>query len=1363
VDGPGTSAKFNFPNGIAIDSSGNVFVADTLNCLIRKITAGGIVSTFAGGGSGGVFCGYVNGVGTGAWFSTPNSIAIDPVTGNMFVADSDNNLIRKITPGGTVSTFAGGGSASGTASGYAAGTGTSAKFNYPVGIAIDASGNVFVADYINSLIRKITNVGVVSILAGGSGINGYVDATGTNARFFNPQGIAIDASANVFVADSGNNLIRKITSGGLVSTLAGGGGNTASGFVDATGTNAKFGSPVCVAVDTSGNVFVADAGNNIVRKITSGGTVTTLAGVPGISGSSSGLGAIARLRNPHGVVLDTVGSIFVADYGNHLIRKCSLPVLALPACDSTWHHLALTYSPAASPYSLSAFLDGALVFSQAATTITLPARASSSLRLGWSGSLSINAGSLFSGALAELRIYNRLLTTTEVVALSQPPLTGFPNAGASPSSPMAGTTSYAFLCSTAGSFGIATLMRNAADGSWSWAGGVAPNCVACPAGYYSSGAAACTACPVGVTTTSLATGSTSVAACTVCAPGYYGTTASPGTLSASCTAACAAGSFASSAGASTCVACPAGSYSYGGAVLCANCTPGASFSSSAAGCVPPATTAGPADTAFYLSGAQAEGVSAFSTINAPSGASFAASVFSAANASLVLASGSYLSAAGASAPAALPAGGSVAWSVSAWVKCPPPTSWAAVLEWGAAGDAGGGLAPQAAALTVVDAQALYPQSSAVTTFVGSSAGYVDGAGTSAMFNNLFGITIDASGNTFVADKGNYIIRKITPGGSVSTLAGGGGGGLSGFVDGIGTSARFSALFGIAVDLTGNLFVTDNFVVRKVTAGGTVSTFAGNSGVTGYVDAEGTNAQFNNPLYGIACDAIGNLFVTDAGNNLIRKITPGSVVSTIAGGGGTSSGTLSGYKDAVGTSALFSNPYGIAVDASSNLFVTDSGNKLIRKITAGGAVSTFAGVAGVSGDSGYADAVGTNAKFSNIMNSITIDALGNVLVADSGNSVIRKITPGGTVVTVAGRAGFSGSTNGQGAVALFKFPRGITIDSSGYMFVTDMYIVRKCSPPALALPACDSAWHHVAITYSPSATSVTPNVLSTFIDGALFTQVMTSAALVTLPARTSSVLRIAWNGATSVNAGSLFAGSLADLRIYNRTLSAPEVLVLSQPSAASFAGMSTSSTSPPSLGASLALFSCAGGSAGPFATLQRSSSDNSWLWLSSPPACTTCVAGSWSSPGFLACIPCSPGTFSLAGASACSLCPSGTYGDRAGLASAACSGVCANCAAGSTASSSSSLSSAPLSCSAGDARAVPSSLGLQIWPAASPANVRGVDLLVAPLALCQQMTSSAACGTAATVAGVDGVTRYVVGTAAAFNVEPTESLTCAAKS
>lgn len=301
----GIAASFDFPTGVAVDTSGNVYVADYGNNLIRKINLGGAVSTLAGGG----VCCSTNGTGTAASFSDPEGVAVD-ASGNVYVADEASALIRKITPGGAVTTLAGGGS--GTATN---GPGTIASFSIPEGVAVDSSGNVYVADTGNSLIRKITPGGAVTTLAG-SGSNGASNATGTAASFYYPQGVAVDASGNVYVADSANALIRKITPGGVVTTLAGGGPGTAT---NATGTAASFDYPEGVAVDSSGNVYVAD-GNSLIRKITSAGVVTTLAG-GGTGTATNGSGSIASFSVPRGVAVDGSGNVYVADTNNNLIRE----------------------------------------------------------------------------------------------------------------------------------------------------------------------------------------------------------------------------------------------------------------------------------------------------------------------------------------------------------------------------------------------------------------------------------------------------------------------------------------------------------------------------------------------------------------------------------------------------------------------------------------------------------------------------------------------------------------------------------------------------------------------------------------------------------------------------------------------------------------------------------------------------------------------------------------------------------------------------------------------------------------------------------------------------------------------------------
>jgi sugar lactone lactonase YvrE len=231
------------------------------------------------------------------------------------VADTGNAAIRKIAPDGTVSTLAG----SATNRGNQDGTGANASFSSPGGVAVDSAGNVYVADAFNQTIRKITSAGAVTTLAGSPGSRGEADGTGGAAQFNHPLGVAVDGSGNLYVADTFNDTIRKITPAGGVTTLAGSAG--ISGGNDGTGIYALFNQPVGVAVDGSGNVFVADTGNATIRRVTPNGVVTTLAGIAGIAGLSDGVGANALFNQPHGVALDGAGNVYVADTGNAAIRK----------------------------------------------------------------------------------------------------------------------------------------------------------------------------------------------------------------------------------------------------------------------------------------------------------------------------------------------------------------------------------------------------------------------------------------------------------------------------------------------------------------------------------------------------------------------------------------------------------------------------------------------------------------------------------------------------------------------------------------------------------------------------------------------------------------------------------------------------------------------------------------------------------------------------------------------------------------------------------------------------------------------------------------------------------------------------------
>jgi len=311
ADGTNSVARFNVPSGVAVDSSGIVYVADTDNYTIRKITPAGVVTTLAG--SAGAF-GSADGTNSVARFFNPVGVGADS-SGNVYVADFYNDTIRKMTPAGVVTTLAGLAGVFGGADG----TNSAARFDSPSGVAVDSSNNVYVAHTLRQTIRKITPAGVVTTLAGLPAVLGSADGTNSGARFYDPSAVAVDSSNNVYVADTGNHTIRKITPAGVVTTLAGLAG--AIGSADGTNSVARFNTPYGVAVDGSGNIYVGDNGNSTIRKITPAGVVTTLAGLSGVLGGDDGPGSAARFEYPRGVAVDGSGNIYVADYYNFTIRK----------------------------------------------------------------------------------------------------------------------------------------------------------------------------------------------------------------------------------------------------------------------------------------------------------------------------------------------------------------------------------------------------------------------------------------------------------------------------------------------------------------------------------------------------------------------------------------------------------------------------------------------------------------------------------------------------------------------------------------------------------------------------------------------------------------------------------------------------------------------------------------------------------------------------------------------------------------------------------------------------------------------------------------------------------------------------------
>jgi streptogramin lyase len=297
VNGTGTAASFNAPDSLVSDSNDNIFVLDATNKSIRKITSLQLVTTFF----------------TFATLTAPSGIAIDS-SGNLFV--SIGGLIKKITPLGAESTFAGD-----TATGNLDGTATAARFSSIWGMTIDTSNNLYVTDNGNNNIRKITSLGVVTTFAGSTtGLSGSANGTGTAATFSQPASLAFDSSGNLFVTEFGNHMIRKITSTGVVTTFA---GSTTSGSTDGTGIAASFSNPLGIVIDTTDCIYVVDQNNNMVRKVTSAGVVTTIIGTT-TSGNTNGVGTSALLKTPNGIAKDSSGSLYISDYGNNLIRKVTI-------------------------------------------------------------------------------------------------------------------------------------------------------------------------------------------------------------------------------------------------------------------------------------------------------------------------------------------------------------------------------------------------------------------------------------------------------------------------------------------------------------------------------------------------------------------------------------------------------------------------------------------------------------------------------------------------------------------------------------------------------------------------------------------------------------------------------------------------------------------------------------------------------------------------------------------------------------------------------------------------------------------------------------------------------------------------------
>ena len=316
--GAATSAELNTPSGVTVDGTGNIYIADYSNNRVRKVSTSGIITTVAGNGKAG-YSGD-GGPATSAELFNPTGVAVDGL-GNIYIADKYNNRIRKVSTSGTISTVAGNGKAGYSGDG---GSATSAELFNPTGVAVDGLGNIFIADRNNNKIRKVSASGIISTVAGG-GHNGLGDGSAaTNAVLKSPYCVAVDSSGNIYIADGDNLRIRKVSISGIINTVA---GNGTAGYSGDGGpaTSAELGVQAGVAVDDSGNIYLVDYNNIRIRKVSTSGIISTVAGngTTGYSGDG-GPATSAELNYPNGVAVDGSGNIYIADYYNQRIRKVSI-------------------------------------------------------------------------------------------------------------------------------------------------------------------------------------------------------------------------------------------------------------------------------------------------------------------------------------------------------------------------------------------------------------------------------------------------------------------------------------------------------------------------------------------------------------------------------------------------------------------------------------------------------------------------------------------------------------------------------------------------------------------------------------------------------------------------------------------------------------------------------------------------------------------------------------------------------------------------------------------------------------------------------------------------------------------------------
>jgi hypothetical protein len=995
--GAAISAELAGPTGVAVDATGNLFIADAGNNRIREVGTNGIITTVAGGGTNGLGDG---GPATNAELANPGGVAVD-ASGNLFIADVYNNRIREVGTNGIIITVAGNGTAGYSGDGGAA---TNAELYNPVAVAVDASANLFIADLGNNVILEVGTNGIITTVAGdggfraGAGVGGYSGDGGpaTNAELSDPSGVAVDASGNLFIADYHNQRIRKVGTNGIITTVAGNGIGGYSGD-GGPATNAELTTPSGVAVDASGNLFIADWNNNVIREVGTNGIITTVAGngyvnpntgFGGYSGDG-GTATNAELANPGGVAVGASGNLFIADTYNNAIRKVGTDgIITTVAGNGTGGYSgdggAATNAALDLPTGVAVDSSGNLFIAD-----------SSNARIrevGADGIITTVAGNGIGGYFGD----GGAATNAE---LETPIYDGFGFKDYPPMGVAVDATGNLFIADNGNNrvrqvvFPGPTVALNDVTGA--------------NAGEYH----VVVSSPYGSVTSSV------VSLVVLLPPTINTQPESQGiALGSNATLSVAAGGTA------------------------------------------------PLGYQWYFDGAPLDDQT---NTTLPL---IAAAYTNAGSYTVVIQSlyGSITSA------VAVVSVGLAPGITKQPVSQTNLFSSAATFSVGVSGTGPFAFQWQFNGVNLPNG--------VITTVAGNGIGGYSGDGgaaTNAEFRLPNSVAVDPSGNLFIADEWNQRIRKVGTNGIITTVAGNGKGGYSG--DGApATNAELSYPFGVAVDASSNLFIadSDNNRIRRVGSDGIITTAAGN-GLSGYSGDGGTatNAELGNPG-GVAVDASGNLFIADSGNSVIRKVGTNRIIYTVAGNG---AGGYSG-DGGVATHAALSNPTGVAVDAFGNLFIADSGNSVIRKVGTNGIISTVAGngTFSYSGDGAPA----TSAEL-NYPSGVAVDAFDNLFIADTDNNVIRKVGINGIITTVAGNYQLGWGYSGDGGTATnaeLSTVAGVAVDAFGNLFIADEWNQRirevVFPGPALALSNVSgaNAGDYDVVVSSPYG-SVTSSVVS----------------------------------------------------------------------------------------------------------------------------------------------------------------------------------------------------------------------------------------------------------------------------------------------